>query len=92
MNEPSRATPIGDLTIFEIAGFAATLQAGLANGGHAVIDLSHVGTVDAAALQLLIAACESGGAEIVHAPKSLAGQFASLGWNSPMASKVAYVD
>jgi len=92
MNEPNRSTPIGDLTIFEIAGFTASLQAGVAKGERAVIDLSHVGAVDAAALQLLIAVCESGTAEIVHAPKQLATQFASLGWNSEMASKVTYVD
>lgn len=92
MNEPFRTSPLGDLTIFEVTGFVSQLQAAMAKGESSVIDLSHVGTLDASALQILIAACESGKTEIVNAPKRMAEQMASLGWVPPKGCKVSYVD
>ena len=92
MNEPTRSTPLGDLTIFEVSGFAAQLQAAAAKGESVVIDLCHVGVVDASALQTLIAACEAGIAELVNVPKRVGEQLASLGWISPKGCKVSYVD
>lgn len=92
MNETCRSTPLGDLTIFEVAAFSAQLQAAAAKGEISVIDLCHIGALDASALQLLIAACESGAAELVNAPKRLAGQFTALGWAPSKGCKVSYVD
>jgi ABC-type transporter Mla MlaB component len=92
MTEPNRMTPLGDLTIFEITGFTSQLQAALAKGETTVIDLCHIGTVDASALQILIAACESGAAELVNAPKRVAEQLTCLGWVPSKGCKVSYVD
>jgi len=92
MTEPNRMTPLGDLTIFEITGFTAQLQASLAKGETTIIDLSHIGTVDASALQGLIAACEAGAAEMVNTPKRMAEQLATLGWVPSKGCKVSYVD
>lgn len=74
-------TPTSDLTIFEITEFKAQLQAGLDLGQGVMIDLGQTSTLDASAIQLLIAACRTGSVQLINIPSHVASRLTLLGWD-----------
>lgn len=83
MTGPLHLTPSGDLTIFEISDFKAQLQAGLKQGQGITVDLGEAGTVDASALQLLIAACCHESVHLINVPARVTMRFTQMGWAQP---------
>ncbi len=83
MTSPMHLAPNGDLTIFEISDFKVQLQSGLKQGQGVTIDLGETGTVDASALQLLIAACLHESVQLINVPARVAERFAQMGWTRP---------
>jgi anti-anti-sigma regulatory factor len=75
--------PNGDLTIFEISDFKVQLQSGLKQGQGVTIDLGETGTVDASALQLLIAACRHESVQLINVPARVTERFTQMGWTRP---------
>lgn len=53
-------TPTGDLTVFEVNAFHESLAAVLGDQKSWLLDLSQLGRIDAAGMQLLLAAERSG--------------------------------
>lgn len=80
MMGPMLLAPIGDLTIFEIGDLKAKLQAGLEQGHGITIDLGETGSLDASALQLLMAACRHESVHMINVPARVAECFTQLGW------------
>lgn len=80
---PMHLAPSGDLTIFEIGDFKAQLQTGLNQGQGITVDLGEIGTVDASALQLLIAACRHESVQLINVPARVTERFAQMGWTQP---------
>lgn len=80
MNAPTLCTPTGDLTIFEIAEFKVQLQAAMEQGQGVTVDLSQIDSLDASALQLLMAACRSDSVQFLNLPARVSEQLARLGW------------
>lgn len=80
MTDSTLCSPVGDITIFEIAEFKAQLQAALDLGQPVTIDLGQTGTLDISALQLLIAACRSESVHLTNVPAAVATRLAQLGW------------
>lgn len=83
MTGPIHLAPSGDLTIFEISDFKAQLQTGLKQGQGITVDLGETGTVDASALQLLIAACRHESVHLINVPAHVTTRFAQMGWMRP---------
>lgn len=83
MTGPMHLAPSGDLTIFEISDFKAQLQTGLKQGQGITVDLGETGTVDASALQLLIAACLHESVQLINVPARVTERFAQMGWTRP---------
>lgn len=83
MTSPMHLAPSGDLTIFEICDFKAQLQAGLKQGQGIIVDLGETGTVDASALQLLIAACLHESVHLINVPARVTERFTQMGWLRP---------
>lgn len=83
MTGPLHLTPTGDLTIFEIADFKAQLRLGLEQGQGVTVDLGDAGTLDASALQLLIAACHHESVQLINVPARVTARFAQMGWTRP---------
>lgn len=80
MTDPIHLAPSGDLTIFEICDFKAQLETGLKQGQGITVDLGETGTVDASALQLLIAACRHESVQLINVPDRVTERFAQMGW------------
>lgn len=83
MTGPMHLAPSGDLTIFEICDFKAQLQTGLKQGQGVTVDLGETGTVDASALQLLIAACRQESVQLINVPARVTERFTQMGWTRP---------
>lgn len=83
MTSPMHLAPNGDLTIFEISDFKVQLQSGLKQGQGVTIDLGETGTVDASALQLLIAACRHESVQLINVPARVTERFTQMGWTRP---------
>ncbi len=83
MTGPIHLAPTGDLTIFEISDFKSQLQAGLKQGHGIAVDLGKAGTLDASALQLLIAACRHESVQLINVPARITERFAQMGWTQP---------
>ncbi len=80
MTGPMHLAPSGDLTIFEISDFKAQLETGLKQGQGITVDLGETGTVDASALQLLIAACRHESVQLINVPARVTERFTQMGW------------
>jgi anti-anti-sigma regulatory factor len=80
MTGPMHLAPTGDLTIFEIVDLKAKLQAGMEQGHGLTIDLGETGSLDASALQLLVAACRHESVQLVNVPDGITERFSQLGW------------
>ncbi|MDO9117798.1 MAG: STAS domain-containing protein [Nitrospira sp.] len=83
MTDPLLLAPSGDLTIFEISDFKTQLQAGLKQGQGITVDLGETGTVDASALQLLIAASLHESVQLINVPARVTERFVQMGWTRP---------
>ena len=77
--------PFGDLTIFEAAEFKETLITVLANDGLVCLDLSQVGRVDTASMQLLWAARKLGRLLVTGIPDELQTKLNRLGFSEPLS-------
>ena len=77
--------PSGDLTIFEAAEFKEALITVLANDGLVCLDLSQVGRVDTASMQLLWAARKLGRLLVTGIPDELHTKLNRLGFSEPLS-------
>ena len=77
--------PSGDLTIFEAAEFKEALLAVLANDGLVCLDLSQVGRVDTASMQLLWAARKLGRLLVTGISDELQTKLNRLGFSEPLS-------
>jgi anti-anti-sigma regulatory factor len=77
--------PSGDLTIFEAAEFKEALITVLANDGLVCLDLSQVGRVDTASMQLLWAARKLGRLLVTGIPDELQTKLNRLGFSEPLS-------
>lgn len=85
MEENSRQlTPTGDLTIFEVEDFKKALVKLFQNDGLVSLDLSQVGRVDTAAIQLLWAARKEGRMFVAGMSENLQATLNRLGFSEPL--------
>lgn len=77
--------PTGDLTIFEVEEFKKSLLTLFQNEGLVSLDLSRVGRVDTAAVQLLWAAKKEGRMFVVGISEVLQAAFNQLGFLEPLS-------
>ena len=77
--------PSGDLTIFEAAEFKEALITVLANDGLVCLDLSQVGRVDTASMQLLWAARKLGRLLVTGISDELQTKLNQLGFSEPLS-------
>ncbi|TKB92007.1 MAG: STAS domain-containing protein [Nitrospira sp.] len=77
--------PSGDLTIFEAAEFKEALMAVLSNDGLVCLDLSQVGRVDTASMQLLWAARKLGRLLVTGISDELQTKLNRLGFSEPLS-------
>ena len=77
--------PSGDLTIFEAAEFKEALITVLANDGLVCLDLSQVGRVDTASMQLLWAARKLGRLLVTGISDELQTKLNRLGFSEPLS-------
>jgi anti-anti-sigma regulatory factor len=77
--------PSGELTIFEAAEFKESLLVVLANEGLVCLDLSQVGRVDTAAIQLMWAARKLGRILVTGIPQDLQAKMTQLGFSEPLS-------
>ena len=77
--------PSGDLTIFEAAEFKEALITVLANDGLVCLDLSQVGRVDTASMQLLWAARNLGRLLVTGISDELQTKLNRLGFSEPLS-------
>jgi anti-anti-sigma regulatory factor len=77
--------PSGDLTIFEAAEFKEALMTVLANDGLVCLDLSQVGRVDTASMQLLWAARKLGRLLVTGISDELQTKLNRLGFSEPLS-------
>jgi anti-anti-sigma regulatory factor len=77
--------PSGDLTIFEAAEFKEALITVLANDGLVCLDLSQVGRVDTASMQLLWAARKLGRLLVTGISDELQTKLTQLGFSEPLS-------
>ena len=77
--------PSGDLTIFEAAEFKEALITELANDGLVCLDLSQVGRVDTASMQLLWAARKLGRLLVTGISDELQTKLNRLGFSEPLS-------
>jgi anti-anti-sigma regulatory factor len=77
--------PSGDLTIFEAAEFKEALVTVLANDGLVCLDLSQVGRVDTASMQLLWAARKLGRLLVTGISDELQTKLNRLGFSEPLS-------
>ncbi|MDF0666457.1 MAG: STAS domain-containing protein [Nitrospira sp.] len=75
----------GDLTIFEVTEFKASLMKLLANEGLVSLDLSGVARVDAAAIQLMLAARKQGRMIVMGISDDLQTKLNHLGLADPLS-------
>lgn len=77
--------PTGDLTVFEVEEFKASLLKLFQNEGLVSLDLSHVGRVDTAAVQLLWAAKKEGRMFVTGMSEGMRATFTQLGFSEPLS-------
>jgi anti-anti-sigma regulatory factor len=77
--------PSGDLTIFEAAEFKEALITVLADDGLVCLDLSQVGRVDTASMQLLWAARKLGRLLVTGISDELQTKLNRLGFSEPLS-------
>jgi anti-anti-sigma regulatory factor len=77
--------PSGDLTIFEAAEFKEALITVLANDGLVCLDLTQVGRVDTASMQLLWAARKLGRLLVTGISDELQTKLNRLGFSEPLS-------
>jgi anti-anti-sigma regulatory factor len=77
--------PSGDLTIFEAAEFKEALVTVLANDGLVCLDLSQVGRVDTASMQLLWATRKLGRLLVTGISDELQTKLNRLGFSEPLS-------
>lgn len=77
--------PSGDLTVFEAAEFKESLVKLFANEGMVSLDLSGVGRVDTAGIQLILAARKQGRMLVVGIPQDLQAKLTQLGFTGPLS-------
>ncbi|MCP9473002.1 MAG: STAS domain-containing protein [Nitrospira sp.] len=81
---PRQLTPTGDLTIFEVEDFKKALVKLFQNDGLVSLDLSQVGRVDTAAIQLLWAARKEGRMFVAGMSENLQSTLNRLGFSEPL--------
>lgn len=77
---PRHLAPTGELTIFEATEFKESLTKLFANEGLVSLDLSHVGRVDTAVIQLILAARKQGRMFVTGVSSELQGKLTQLGF------------
>ncbi|MCP9440112.1 MAG: STAS domain-containing protein [Nitrospira sp.] len=81
---PRQLAPTGDLTIFEVEDFKKALIKLFQNDGLVSLDLSQVGRVDTAAIQLLWAARKEGRMFVAGMSENLQATLNRLGFSEPL--------
>lgn len=81
---PRQLSPTGDLTIFEVEDFKKALTKLFQNDGLVSLDLSHVGRVDTAAIQLLWAARKEGRMFVMGMSEEMRTTLNQLGFSEPL--------
>ncbi|MCP9447694.1 MAG: STAS domain-containing protein [Nitrospira sp.] len=81
---PRQLAPTGDLTIFEVEDFKKALVKLFQNDGLVSLDLSQVGRVDTAAIQLLWAARKEGRMFVAGMSENLQATLNRLGFSEPL--------
>ncbi|MCP9449035.1 MAG: STAS domain-containing protein [Nitrospira sp.] len=81
---PRQLTPTGDLTIFEVEDFKKALVKLFQNDGLVSLDLSQVGRVDTAVIQLLWAARKEGRMFVAGMSENLQATLNRLGFSEPL--------
>lgn len=81
---PRQLTPTGDLTIFEVEDLKKSLIKLFQNDGLVSLDLSQVGRIDTAAIQLLWAARKEGRMFVTGMSEDLRATLNRLGFSEPL--------